>query len=176
MSMMKFAIGQSVPRTEDPRLLRGRGQYVDDFALPRQAHAVMVRSPYPHADIKSIDASAALAFPGVIDVLTGADYAADGLGNIMGPTPYKRRDGAPMFRPPRPAITNDRVRHVGQIVAIVIAESVNAAKDAADLVEVDYDPLPIDLGRLSQQRVIPVRKRRPRGHRCGHRLSTPRHH
>jgi carbon-monoxide dehydrogenase large subunit len=146
MSMMKFAIGQSVPRTEDPRLLRGRGQYVDDFALPRQAHAVMVRSPYPHADIKSIDASAALAFPGVIDVLTGADYAADGLGNIMGPTPYKRRDGAPMFRPPRPAITNDRVRHVGQIVAIVIAESVNAAKDAADLVEVDYDPLPIVLG------------------------------
>ncbi|MCG8542875.1 MAG: xanthine dehydrogenase family protein molybdopterin-binding subunit, partial [Alphaproteobacteria bacterium] len=144
--MLKYAIGQAVPRTEDPRLLKGRGSYVDDFALPNQAHAVMVRSPFPHADIKGIDAAAAEAAPGVIAVLTGADYAADGLGEIRGGTPYKRPDGAPMFRPPRPAITNDRVRHVGQVVAIVVAESVNQAKDAADLVDVDYAMLPIVLG------------------------------
>src|SRR5690606_29815868 len=114
--MLKYEVGQSVPRTEDPRLLKGRGKYVDDFNMPYQAHAVMVRSPHAHAEIKGIDASAALAMPGVLAVLTGADYAADGLGPVTGPTPHKRRDGSAMYRPPRPAITGDRVRHVGQIV------------------------------------------------------------
>jgi carbon-monoxide dehydrogenase large subunit len=141
--MLKYAVGQSVPRTEDPRLLKGRGSYVDDFALPNQAHAVMVRSPHAHAEIKGIDASAALAQPGVLAVLTGADYEADGLGGIVGPSPFKRRDGSTMYRPPRPAVTRDRVRHVGQIVAMVVAESVNVAKDAADLVDVDYETLPV---------------------------------
>ena len=141
--MLKFAVGQSVPRTEDPRLLKGRGQYVDDFALPNQAHAVMVRSPHAHAEIKNIDASAALAMPGVLAVLTGADYEADGLGGIVGPSPFKRRDGSPMYRPPRPAVTRDRARHVGQIVAMVVAESVDIAKDAAEQVAVDYATLPI---------------------------------
>jgi carbon-monoxide dehydrogenase large subunit len=139
--MMKYAIGQSVPRTEDPRLLRGNGRYVDDVNMVNQTYAVMVRSPYAHADINGIDTSGAEALPGVVAVLTGADYAADGLGYIVGGSPHKKRDGSPMFRPPRPAITTDRVRHVGQIVAAVIAESVEIAKDAAELVEVDYDPL-----------------------------------
>jgi carbon-monoxide dehydrogenase large subunit len=143
MAILKYAIGQSVPRTEDPRLLKGRGSYVDDFTLPLQAFAVMVRSPHAHADIKSIDTSAAMALPGVLAVLTGADYEADGLGSIVGPSPFKRRDGSPMFRPPRPAVTRDRVRHVGQVVAVVVADSVNIAKDAGELVSVDYETLPV---------------------------------
>lgn len=143
--MLKYAIGQSVPRTEDPRLLRGHGRYVDDNNMINQAYAVMVRSPHAHAAIKGIDATAALAMPGVVAVLTGADYAADGLGHVGSGTPMKRRDGSPMFRPPRPAITKDRARHVGQIVAVVIAESVDIAKDAAEAVEVDYEPLPANV-------------------------------
>jgi carbon-monoxide dehydrogenase large subunit len=143
MAILKYAIGQSVPRTEDPRLLKGRGSYVDDFTLPLQAFAVMVRSPHAHADIKSIDTSAAMALPGVLAVLTGADYEADGLGSIVGPSPFKRRDGSPMFRPPRPAVTRDRVRHVGQVVAVVVADSVNIAKDVGELVSIDYETLPI---------------------------------
>lgn len=141
--MLKYAIGQSVPRTEDPRLLKGRGSYVDDFALPNQAHAVMVRSPYAHAEIKSIDPAAALAMPGVLAVLTGAEHEADGLGGVVGPTPFKRRDGSTMYRPPRPSVTGDRVRHVGQIVAVVVADTVDIAKDAAEMVAVDYEALPL---------------------------------
>ena len=143
--MIKYAIGQSVPRTEDPRLLRGNGRYVDDVNMINQAYAVMLRSPHAHADVTRIDASAALAMPGVIAVLTGADYEADGFGYVTGGLPHKRRDGSPCFRPPRPAITKDRVRHVGQIVAVVVAESVDIAKDASEAVEVDYAPLPANV-------------------------------
>ncbi len=143
--MTKYAVGQAVPRTEDPRLLRGHGNYVDDFNEPGQAHAFMVRTPYAHAEIKSIDVAEASSMPGVLAVLTGADYSADGLGFIAGPTPYKRRDGSVMFRPPRPALTADRVRHVGQTVAMVVAETVDQAKDAAEAVAVDYDPLPVNV-------------------------------
>jgi aerobic carbon-monoxide dehydrogenase large subunit len=143
--MTKYAVGQAVPRTEDPRLLRGHGNYVDDFNQPNQAYAFMVRSPHAHAVITSIDSAEALAMPGVLTVLTGADYATDGLGSITGVSPYKRRDGSVMYRPPRPAVTTDRVRHVGQIVAVVVAETVDQAKDAAEAVEVDYDPLPVNV-------------------------------
>ena len=143
--MLKYAIGQSVPRTEDPRLLRGKGCYVDDFNMINQAYAFMLRSPHAHAEIKSIDASAALAMPGVLTVLTGADYEADSLGYVTGGSPHKRRDGSPCFRPPRPAITGDRVRHVGQIVAVVVAESIHIARDAAEAVEVDYETLPANI-------------------------------
>ena len=118
---MQFGINQSVPRTEDPRLLVGGGCYADDFNFDHQCHAVMVRSPHAHADILSIDASAALEQPGVLAVLTGEDYAADGLGFINGPSPHKRADGSPMVRPPRPALSSDRARYVGQPVAVVIA-------------------------------------------------------
>jgi len=143
--MMKYAVGQAIPRSEDPRLLKGHGNYVDDFNLPQQAYAVMVRSPHAHAEIKAIDAQETLAMPGVLAVLTGTDYEADGLGFILGPSPRKRRDGSQMYRPPRPALTTDRVRHVGQVVAIVIAETVNQAKDAGDVLEVDYEPLPANV-------------------------------
>ena len=143
--MTKYSIGQSVPRTEDPRLLRGTGNYVDDFNQPNQVYAIMVRSPHAHAAIKAIDVVEASGMPGVIAVLTGADYASDGLGSITGPSPYQRRDGSTMFRPSRPALTSDRARHVGQIVAMVVAETVEQAKDAAEAVQIDYDPLPVNV-------------------------------
>lgn len=140
--MPSYAVGKSALRLEDSRLLKGHGRFTDDLNLPHQAFAHMVRSPYAHAEIGAIDASAALSLPGVVAVLNGADYEADGLGSITGPSPLKRRDGSAMYRPPRPAISSDRVRHVGQIVAIVIAENQNVAKDAADLIEVNYNVLP----------------------------------
>ena len=145
MDMSKYAVGQAVPRTEDPRLLRGTGNYVDDFNRPGQAHSVMVRSPHAHAEITSIDCEAARSMPGVLAVLTGADYAADGLGDIVGPMPYKRRDGSTMYRPPRPPLTADRVRHVGQAVVMVVAETIDRAKDAAEAVMVAYEPLPVNV-------------------------------
>ena len=126
--MLKYAIGQPVPRTEDPRLLRGHGRYVDDNNMINQAYAVMVRSPHAHAEIKSIDTGAALAMPGVLAVLTGADYAADGLGSIPADSPRKRRDGRPMFTPPRPALAHGTAQHVGHPVAVVVAETLASAR------------------------------------------------
>ena len=143
--MTRYAVGQSVPRTEDPKLLRGAGNFVDDVNLPHQAQAYMLRSPYAHAEIKKIDVAAALAVPGVLAVLTGADYEADGLGFITGGSPRNRRDGSTAYRPPRPALTKDRARHVGQIVAMVVAETVSQAKEAAELVEIGYAPLPANV-------------------------------
>ena len=143
--MTRYAVGQSVPRTEDPRLLKGAGNFVDDINLPHQAHAFMLRSPHAHAEINSIDKSAAEAAVGVYAVLTGQDYDDDGMGHITGGTPRNRRDGSSAVRPPRPALTKDRARHVGQIVAVVIADTVAQAKDAAELVKIDYAPLPVNV-------------------------------
>ena len=140
---MQFGLAQPVPRTDDPRLLKGEGRYIDDVVLPFQTHCAFLRSPFAHAEIKSIDLSAAVNKPGVISVLTGQNYHSDGLGEIIGGSPRKRRNGSQMFRPPRPAITRDRVRFVGQIVALVIAESDQEAKDAIESIVVDYEELPI---------------------------------
>ncbi len=143
-------IGKPVPRTEDERLLRGNGRYADDFNEPGQAYACVVRSPHAHAEIRSVDAAEALASPGTIAVLTGRDAAADGLR----PIPYRpitsnphevalrNRDGSPVFLAPTPPLPADRVRFVGEAVAIVIAETATAARDAAEKLEVDYLPLP----------------------------------
>ena len=147
--MGRYAIGQPMSQVEAPRLLTGRGRYTDDVTLPRQAYAVFLRSPHAHAEIKSMDSSAAAEMPGVIAILTGQDWASDGLGNLPGNAPPKRRDGSPGYRPPRPAITRDRVRHVGQIVAMVIAESVALGKDAAEAIEIDYETLPIHLDAVT---------------------------
>jgi len=140
--MTRYSISQPVTQVEAPRLVSGKGRFTDDIDLVRMAHGVFLRSPHAHADIVGIDTGAAAAMPGVIGILTGADYEADGLGVVRGLSPLKRRDGSPMYRPHRPALTRDRVFHVGQSVALVIAETVNQGKDAAEAIDIQYNPLP----------------------------------
>jgi carbon-monoxide dehydrogenase large subunit len=152
VSVQKFAVGQSVRRLEDPRLIQGLGRYSDDVDLPRQAHAVVVRSPHGHARIRSIDTAAARRAPGVLAVLTGTDLAIDGLGPLPTDRARKHRDGSPAFPTPRPALAQDRARHVGDPVALVVAETPQAAADAAELVAVDYEPLPAVTGAVSATR------------------------
>jgi len=140
--MGEFGIGQSIPRFEDPRLLRGQGRFVDDLNLPGQAYMVVVRSPHAAARIRSIDVASAAAAPGVVAVLTGDDLAADGLGTTAVSIKRQRPDGAPMFARPHPGLARGRVRYVGDPVAIVIAETTAQAKDAAERVAIDYEALP----------------------------------
>ena len=139
--MGEFDIGNSVPRTEDPRLLSGGGRYVDDIDLPGLCRAHILRSPHAHAAIRGIDADAARSMPGVHAVLTGADYAASGLGTIQAQLVLKSRDGAPMVRPPFAPLAIDRSVHVGEAVAVVVADSLAQAKDAAETIDVDFEPL-----------------------------------
>src|SRR6516162_7437366 len=139
--MGEFAIGQSVSRFEDPRLLKGGGRYVGDMMLPGMAFGHVLRSPHAHARIRAVDVSRAKAAPGVLAVLTGADWAASGWGDLPVPGGLKRRDGS-VFRPPYPGLAKDRVRFVGDYVAFVVAETHVQALDAAELIAVDYEPLP----------------------------------
>jgi aerobic carbon-monoxide dehydrogenase large subunit len=139
--MKQFGIGQPVRRVEDRRFITGRGNYVDDIERPRQAHAFMLRSPHAHARLGAIDATAALSAPGVLAVLTGEDLAQDGIGPIPCLSAVTNRDGSPSVLPPHAAIARDLVRHVGDTVAMVVAETAAAARDAAELVTVDYEPL-----------------------------------
>jgi carbon-monoxide dehydrogenase large subunit len=139
--MGEFAIGQSVSRFEDPRLLKGGGRYVGDMVLPGTVFGYVLRSPHAHARIRSIDTGKAKAAPGVLAVLTGADWKASGWGDLPVPDGLKRRDGS-VFRPPYPALVLDRVRWVGDYVAFVVAETYVQALDAAELIAVDYEPLP----------------------------------
>jgi len=140
--MAKFGVGQPVRRVEDARLLTGKGRYTDDTSVPNQAHAYVLRSPHAHAAINRIDTTAAAKMPGVLAVLTGADVAADKLGDILCKVDYKNRDGSPMAKPRRPALAQGRVRFVGDPVALIVAETLAQARDAADAVAVDYEPLP----------------------------------
>lgn len=139
---VKFGMGQAVRRSEDPRFLTGRGRYTDDLALPGQAHAFFLRSPFAHAAIRSIDVSAARNIPGVVGIVTGDDLEADGIGHLPCETPVRNRDGGEMVLTPRPALAVGRVRHVGDPVALIVAEDPNVARDAAEAIEVDYDMLP----------------------------------
>ena len=140
--MGEFALGQPVPRFEDPRLLRGGGRYVDDMVLPRMAFGHVLRSPHAHARIRSIDTSAAKVAPGVLAVLVGADWEASGWGDLPTSAGNRRRDGSAAYRPRFPALVKDRVRWVGDYVAFVVAESAHQAADAAELITVEYEPLP----------------------------------
>jgi aerobic carbon-monoxide dehydrogenase large subunit len=140
--MGQFGIGQSVKRFEDVRLLRGEGRFLGDVNLPGQVQAVILRSPHAHARILSIDASAARGAPGVLAVFTGADVARDGLGTMKMTLKRTRPDGSPMFAPPHRGLAVDRARHVGDPVALVVAETRAQAEDAAELVRIDYEPLP----------------------------------
>src|SRR5580692_6893150 len=140
LSVEKFAVGQSVPRKEDPMLLRGQGHYTDDIALPGQAYAVMVRSQNAHGVIRSIGTEAAKKMPGVLGVYTAADLK--GYGPLKCIVPFNNRDGSPMKKPLREALAVGKVRYVGDPVAYVVAETVLAAKDAAEAVVVDIEALP----------------------------------
>ena len=133
----RFAVGQPVRRTEDSRLLKGGGRFLGDINLPGQAHAHILRSPHAHARIGPIDTARAAAAPGVLAVLTGADARADGLGDLVCSLTHLKRGEAPMYLPSRPLLAVDRVRLVGDPVAVVVADTVDRAKDAADLIDVD---------------------------------------
>jgi carbon-monoxide dehydrogenase large subunit len=135
-------IGAPLRRVEDDKFLRGLGQFVADIALPGELHCVLVRTPHAHARIRQIDAAASAGLPGIVAVLTGADMAADDVGPMAPLWAIKSGDGKPMAEPPRFALARGVVRHVGEAVAAVIAETVAQARDAADLVQVDYEPLP----------------------------------
>ena len=142
-------IGQPVRRKEDFRLLTGRGRYGDDLALPRMVHAAFVRSPHAHARIRSMDKTAALAVPGALAVLAGADYVADGLkpiphnaGLVEPPDLVVRLRGMDPIAPPHWPLPIEKARFVGEGVAMVVAESIAAAKDMAERVHIDYEPLP----------------------------------
>lgn len=144
--MTKYGVGQPVLRTEDPRLLTGVGKFNDDYVVENAARAYVLRSPHAHADIVSIETTAAAALPGVIGIFTGADLNADGIGGFPGPPPFfaamTKPDGAPLIYPPQFALTSDRVRYVGDPVAFIVAETLDQAQDAAELIEVEYDVLP----------------------------------
>ncbi|HXZ02267.1 MAG TPA: xanthine dehydrogenase family protein molybdopterin-binding subunit [Stellaceae bacterium] len=140
--MREFDLGRAVPRTEDFRLLRGRGRYTDDIDLPRKAHLYVLRSQHAAARIRAIKTGAAAAAPGVLAILTGKDAQADGLGTFSSAVRRKRPGGADNFVPPYRVLALDRVHHVGEPVAAVVAESLAEAKDAAEFVEIDWEILP----------------------------------
>ena len=140
--MIKFGIGQPVSRFEDARFITGRGHYVADINLPRQLYGVVVMSPHAHARIKSIDTAKAKVADGVVAVLTGADIKHDKLGSLV-PLMPEDMGGPPGFRTLRPILSSGRVRAVGDRVAFVVAETLAEARNAAELVEVDYELLPV---------------------------------
>ena len=140
LSLNKLGVGQPVPRSEDPTLVRGAGYYADDVSRPGQVYAVIVRSVVAHGNIRGIDTAAAKAMPSVIAVYTAADLT--GYGPLKSTLPLKNRDGSPIRYTPRPALSGDKVRYVGDAVACVIAETVAQAKDAAEAVVLDFEPLP----------------------------------
>jgi carbon-monoxide dehydrogenase large subunit len=140
--MAKFGLSQPLRRIEDPRLLQGGGRYTDDIPLPGAAHGYVLRSPHAAARILGIDAAAAKAMPGVLDVITAAEWKAEGLGEVPCIIPLKNRDGSDRANTPRGALAEGRVRHVGDPVAFIVAETKEQARDAAEAVMVDYDVLP----------------------------------
>jgi len=140
--MTEDGIGARTLRTEDKRFITGHGRYTDDINLPGQAYACFVRSPVAHARITRVDTTAAKAAPGVVGVLTGADVAAAGIGGLICGWMVKSKDGSDMKAGAHPILAHDKVRYVGDHVAVVVARTYEQARDAADLVEVDYDELP----------------------------------
>src|SRR5262245_30777349 len=140
--MTATGIGAAVRRKEDQRFITGRGNYTADVNRPGQAHAFFLRSPHAHAKIKSIDSKAAAALPGVLAVLTGAELAADKIGNLICGWMIHSKDGSPMKMAPHPALAHGKANHVGDAVAVVIAETLAQAKDAAEQIKIDYEVLP----------------------------------
>lgn len=139
----RYGSGQAVRRLEDDALLAGAGRFTSDVSLPEQTHLVFVRSPYPHARLLSVDAAAALAMPGVLQVVTGADLVAASVKPIPGAPNFVRADGKPAAAPARRVLAHEFVRFVGEPVAAVVAETWQQARDAAEAVFVDYEDLPM---------------------------------
>jgi len=142
LTPQKFGIGQPVARKEDPKLVTGRGQYTDDFDVPGQAHATFLRSPIAHGIVRRLDLGKAPALPGVLTIVTADDLDHAGYGDIHCGLLLKNADGSALFAPPRPLIAKDRVRHVGELLAMVVAESEALAKDALELIDLEIEPLP----------------------------------
>src|SRR5947209_11925758 len=140
--MSATGIGAAVRRKEDQRFITGKGHYTADITRPGETHAYFVRSPHAHARIKRVDASAAKAMAGVLAVLTGAELAADKIGNLICGWMIHSKDGSPMKMAPHPAIANGTACYVGDPVAVVVAETAAQAKDAAEKINVDYEVLP----------------------------------
>ena len=140
--MGQFGVGQPLRRLEDQRFLTGGGRYSDDISLPGQAHAALLRSPHAHAEIAAIDTAEALAAPGVLAIYAIDDLDRDGLGDIPCVMALPNKDGSRMANPGHPILARGRVRHVGDPVAFVVAETRAQARDAAELIEVDYHDLP----------------------------------
>ncbi len=140
--MSATGIGAAVRRKEDQRFITGKGHYTTTSIARARAIAYFLRSPHAHAKIKRIDAKAAAALPGVLAVLTGADLAADKIGNLICGWMIHSKDGSPMKMAPHPAIAHGKACHVGDAVAVVIAETLAQAKDAAEAIKVDYEVLP----------------------------------
>src|SRR5262252_5892047 len=139
--MNATGIGAAVRRKEDLRFITGKGQYTDDVTRPGETHIHFLRSPHAHAKIKRIDANAAKQMPGVLAVLTGAELAADKVGNLICGWMIHSKDGSPMKMAPHPAIAHGKANHVGDAVAVVVAETLSQAKDAAETVKVEYELL-----------------------------------
>src|SRR3984885_710956 len=135
-------IGASVRRKEDVRFLSGKGNYTDDINRPGQLYAVIKRSDRPHAKINGIDIAAASAAPGVVKVFVGADMEAEAIGGLPCGWQIHSKDGAPMAEPPHPVLAVGKVRHVGDPVCVVIAETKQQAKDAAEQLDISYEDLP----------------------------------
>ncbi len=150
--MSATGIGAAVRRKEDQRFITGKGHYTDDINRPGQTYAYFVRSPHAHATIKSIDSKAASSMPGVVAVLNGAELAADKIGGLICGWMIHSKDGSPMKAAPHPALANTKVCHVGDPVAVVIAETLDQARDAAEKVKVDYGVLPAIIDPAQTQR------------------------
>ena len=142
MATAKFGTSQPVRRVEDPRLLKGMGRYTDDIVLPGMLHGLVLRSPHAAARVLSIDTTVAAASPGVHAVYTASDLKAAGVGSLPCAAPVTNRDGSDMAAPPHPVLAEGMVRHVGDPVAFVVADSLKQARDAAETIVVDYDLLP----------------------------------
>jgi carbon-monoxide dehydrogenase large subunit len=141
--LLKCGVGQSVKRSEDPTLVRGEGDYADDVQVAGQLYGVFVRSSHAHGTVRRLDARAAAAMPGVVKVFAARDLEGRGLGDFRSVLNFPNRDGSPMRSTPRQAFADQRVRFVGDLLALVVATTADAARDAAGAVEVDIDPLPV---------------------------------
>jgi aerobic carbon-monoxide dehydrogenase large subunit len=152
MAMSEDGVGVSLRRREDRRFLTGRGRYVHDIARPHQLHALFLRSPHAHAAIVAIDKTEAMAEPGVAAVFTAEDVSADKLNGVPCAWGIMGKDGQPMKEPPHPLLAQGKVRHVGDPVAMVVAESIDAAHNAAERIDVEYRILPAVTGVVEAMR------------------------